>query len=126
MQGEFMAGQYWDRYWAARRSRRRFLGGAATLSAGAAGLALVGCGDDDDDGPSPTNTQGIATNTPAPDATPTPDDPLAGVKRGGTLKLDATGDWASLDPYGSGSFTTKGYASYVYSRLFRFNAGPGV
>ncbi len=122
-----MAGQYWDRYWAARRSRRGFLGGAATLSAGAAGLALVGCGDDDDK-PSATNTPsgGGATNTPAPAATPTPEDPLAGVKRGGILKLDATGDWASLDPYGSASFTAKGFASYVYSRLFKYNAGPGV
>lgn len=125
-----MAGQYWDRYWAARRSRRGFLGGAATLSAGAAGLALVGCGDDDDDDdtPSATNTPsgGLATNTPAPDATPTPDDPYAGAKRGGVYKLDATGDPASIDPYGSTSFTAKGVASYVYSRLFKYNAAPGV
>ncbi len=126
-----MAGQYWDRYWAARRSRRRFLGGAATLSAGAAGLALVGCGDDDDDEPSATNTPSggesptaAASETAA--ASPTPSDPYANAKRGGIYKLDATGDPASIDPYGSTSFTAKGVASYAYSRLFKYNAAPGV
>ena len=41
-----------DNYWIRRMaggglSRRRFVGGAAALGVGAAGLALVGCGDDD-------------------------------------------------------------------------------
>ena len=126
-----MAGQYWDRYWAARRSRRRFLGGAATLSAGAAGLALVGCGDDDDDEPDATNTPSgsespTAAGSATAEASPTPSDPYANAKRGGVYKLDATGDPASIDPYGSTSFTTKGVSSYVYSRLFKYNAGPAV
>ena len=126
-----MAGQYWDRYWAARRSRRRFLGGAATLSAGAAGLALVGCGDDDDDEPATNTPSGGqsptgAAGSPTAEASPTPADPYANAKRGGVYKLDATGDPASIDPYGSTSFTTKGVASYVYSRLFKYNAAPGV
>lgn len=127
-----MAGQYWDRYWAARRSRRRFLGGAATLSAGAAGLALVGCGDDDDDEPSATNTPSGSDGSPTAAASetaaasPTASDPYQNAKRGGVYKLDATGDPASIDPYGSPSFTTKGVSSYAYSRLFKYNAGPGV
>ncbi len=117
-----MTGSYWERYWNNRRSRRRFLGGAAAVSAGAAGLALVGCGDDDDNG----GGSGLATPTPAPNATPTPSDPFANAKRGGTYRITFTGDPPSIDPYGNLSFLTKGYAAYVYSRLFKYNTGPGV
>ena len=71
-------------YWlrkatSSRLSRRRFVGGAAATGVGAAGLALVGCGDDDDDdsGPAATNTSAPAataapTNTLAPGETPAP------------------------------------------------------
>jgi peptide/nickel transport system substrate-binding protein len=41
---------YWTRWQSQRISRRGVLGGTVALSAGAAGLALVGCGDDDDKG----------------------------------------------------------------------------
>ena len=43
-------GNYWIRKAQANRlSRRRFLGTASAAGVGAAGFALVGCGDDDDD-----------------------------------------------------------------------------
>ncbi|WP_322796039.1 ABC transporter substrate-binding protein [Tepidiforma sp.] len=117
--------EYWERFWRERRSRRRFLGGTAAIGVGAAGLALVGCGDDDDDeGASPTPSG--ATATAAPQATPTPSDPYASAKRGGIQNLQATGDPPSIDPYGNASFLTKGVAAYVYSRLFKYNAGLGV
>jgi len=121
-----LAEGYWNNYWRNRRSRRSFLGGATALSAGAAGLALVGCGDDDNGGNN--NISNLATPTPAQGtkASPTPADPFANAKRGGTLKLDVTNDIPSLDPYGSTSFLTKATASYPYSRLFKLNAGPGV
>ncbi|GIW14407.1 MAG: solute-binding transporter (periplasmic) [Tepidiforma sp.] len=118
-----MSASYWDRYWKERRTRRRFLGGATALTAGAAGLALVGCGDDDDDG---GGLSGLATPTPGAQATPTPADPFANAKRGGTYRITFTGDPPSIDPYGNPSFLTKGYAAYIYSRLFKYNAGPGV
>ncbi|MCX7617039.1 ABC transporter substrate-binding protein [Tepidiforma sp.] len=118
--------EYWDRFWRERRSRRRFLGAATGAAAGAAGLALVGCGDDDDDDGGATPTAGGATATSAPAATPTPSDPYANAKRGGILKVDSTGDPPSIDPYGNLSFLTKGFAAYVYSRLFRYNTGIGV
>ncbi|PFG73172.1 ABC transporter substrate-binding protein [Tepidiforma thermophila] len=118
-----MSASYWDRYWKERRTRRRFLGGATALTAGAAGLALVGCGDDDDDDGGPS---GLATSTPGPQATSTPADPFANAKRGGTYRITFTGDPPSIDPYGNLSFLTKGYSAYVYSRLFKYNTGPGV
>ena len=116
-----MAGNYWDNYWRERKSRRRFLGGAVATGAGASALALVGCGDDDDD-----DTDQLATPTSGAAPTATPVNPLAGAKRGGTLKLAATGDPPTLDPYGNISFLTKGHAAYAYSRLFMYKAGPGI
>ncbi len=62
---------YWNRYWRSQRfSRRRVLATTGTGAVGAAGLALVGCGDDDDDngGTGPT-----ATTPPGTQPTPTPD-----------------------------------------------------
>jgi peptide/nickel transport system substrate-binding protein len=41
---------YWSRWTDRRASRRKVLGAAGLGAAGAAALALVGCGDDDDDG----------------------------------------------------------------------------
>jgi peptide/nickel transport system substrate-binding protein len=117
-----MSGSYWDRYKQMRTSRRRILGGAATLSVGAAGLALTGCGGDDEE----NGLTGIATPTPGADATPTPADPFANAKRGGTYRVTTTGDPPSIDPYGNLSFLTKGYAAYIYGRLFKYNTGPGV
>lgn len=88
-----MAGDYWDRFWTARRSRRRFLGGVAAAGAGAAGFALVGCGDDDD-GATPTAaaTQAhtaAATSLAAgsPSASATAD----AVAKLATIKGDTTG-----------------------------------
>ncbi|MGE3073162.1 MAG: ABC transporter substrate-binding protein [Dehalococcoidia bacterium] len=120
-----MADNYWDNYWRERRSRRRFLGGAVAVGAGASALALVGCGDDDDDdsGASPTS---LGTATSAPNATATPNDPLAGAKKGGTYTTYSTGDPPTLDPYGNISFLTKGWSAYFYSRLFMYKAGPGI
>ena len=120
-----MAGNYWDNYWRERKSRRRFLGGAIATGAGASALALVGCGDDDDDDDG-GDGGGLATPTAGVNATPTPTDPLAGAKRGGTYKLDATGDPPTLDPYGNISFLTKAHAAAHYSRLYMYKAGPGI
>lgn len=55
-----------DNYWIRRMaagglSRRRFVGGAAALGVGAAGLALVGCGDDDTTSKTATATGGGGT-----------------------------------------------------------------
>ncbi len=118
-----MADNYWDNYWRERRSRRRFLGGAMVAGAGASALALVGCGDDDDDD---GGTQLATPTSSGANPTATPADPFANAKRGGVYKADQTGDPPSIDPYGNLSFLTKGFSAFVYSRLFKYNAGPGV
>ena len=112
-------------YWARRASRRRFLGTGVAAGAGVAGLALVGCGDDDDAGGGGSS---LATPTTAAgaQATAAPADPFASAKRGGTYKLDSSGDPPTLDPYGNLSFLTKGHAAWHYSRLFKYQTGPGI
>ena len=116
--------EYWARYWKHRATRRRFLGGAAAATAGAAGLALVGCGGEEE---APSPTPAPASPTPAgPTPTPTPVDPFANAKRGGIWNGQSTGDPPTIDPYGNLSFLTKSFAAYVYSRLFMYEAGPGI
>jgi peptide/nickel transport system substrate-binding protein len=68
-------------------TRRRLLAGAGAAVAGAAALAAVGCGDDDDGGG--------AGSTPAPGQTGQPGgSPSAAAtpRRGGTLRINQTGD----------------------------------
>lgn len=69
------ADNYWKRLREGRVSRRRLLAGAATAGAGAAGLALVGCGGEGEDG------------TAEPTAVTTGQPPLEPVvTRGGTVR----------------------------------------
>ncbi len=118
--------EYWDKYWNARRNRRRFLGGAAVTGVGAASLALVGCGDDDGGGGTTPGASDLATPTKGANASPTPADPFANAKKGGTYNSFSTGDPPSIDPYGNLSFLTKGISAYSYSRLFRYGTGVGT
>jgi peptide/nickel transport system substrate-binding protein len=124
-----MAENYWDRYWTQRTSRRRLLGGASALAAGAAGFALVGCGDDDDDDePGGTDTP-AGGQTPgsspgaSPSATPKPN-------IGGTLRYPfmgmSSGDPPTLFPYENLTYLAQHPASMHYSRLLRSQNGPDI
>ncbi len=115
---------YWDRHW----TRRRMLRNSAFAGAGAASLALVGCGDDDDDAAKgDSGLSQLRTPTPASGAPTTgPKDPFAGAVTGGTYRTYATGDPPTIDPHGNLSFLTKGIAAFVYSRLFKYKTGPGI
>ncbi len=99
------------------------LGAAGLAGAGAASLALVGCGDDDNGGKSSLSL--LATATPNA-ATVAVKDPFAGATPGGTFRWVATGDPSSIDPYGNVSFTTKTISAYVYSRLFKYKTGTDI
>ncbi len=113
---------YQSPYWQRKLARRRFIASASAVGAGAAGLALVGCGDD-----STANKGGgsLATPTSAAGVTPTPVT-FADAKRGGTLHVAIASDPPTIDPYGNASFLTKYTNTYALSRLFKYNAGPGV
>ena len=115
---------YWDKHW----SRRRLMGSAGTAGVGVASLALVGCGggDDDDDDNGGGGLAGLATATPVAASSPTAVNPFAGVTKGGTYRLNITGDPPTIDPHGNLSFITKTMSAYVYSRLYKYKAGPGT
>ena len=139
---------YWTRLNQRRISRRSMLGASAKAGVGAAGLALVGCGDDDDDddaiSQAPPSTpddqadqatdqaadqaddQAEPADEPADDAD---DQAVAEIKRGGTYNTTIAGLSSSnpptLDPHGANvSFLQAIPAGFHYSRLLRFTAGP--
>lgn len=121
-----MPDNYWDRYWATRASRRRVLGAAGALGAGAAGLALVGCGDDDDDG-----GDAEPGKTTAPGETPKATEaPKEQPKIGGTIRYPmyglSSGDPPTLFPYENLTYLAQNPASLVYSRLMRSKNGPDI
>ena len=87
-----------DNYWfrRSRLSRRRVLGGTATMGLGAAALGLVGCGDDDDDdddsGGNPTAPSGGQTPAGSPTSS------AAKPQKGGTAhSVSANNTWDTFD-----------------------------
>jgi len=94
-----------DNYWTRRVGRRGFLVGAGAVGAGAAGLALVGCGDDNNS--KSTNTPGGSTAAPgsptakpsgsaSPGASPTD---IAQSLKNGTWNIRQGNIFASMNPY---------------------------
>ncbi|MBN9492719.1 ABC transporter substrate-binding protein, partial [bacterium] len=122
-----MKENYWQRYWSLQRSRRRFLGGAAAVGAGAAGVVLVGCGSSSNSSKTPSGTSPAGSSTASGSATASGsstasgNDPFKNAKPGGTFRSVTTGDPPTLHPYKNLSFTVKGFASYVYSRLMKYD-----
>ena len=129
-------------FWQSRLSRRAALRGGAIGGAGLAAAALIGCGNGDDDAPSArpaparqaapatstapaaaTQSQAgseTATATPAAQATATPSASAGvdGPRRGGIFRIHQWFTPPSLDPHRTLDFSTKGAASYIYSKLF--------
>ena len=108
---------YWQRLGSRKHvSRRRILQGGGALGAGAAGLALVGCGNDDDDddvAPPPVDDDNDLEPTPTPD----PD----AIRMGGHANMFMNGSPRSLDFH----FDTFPYntlvTTLVYDGLLRFS-----
>jgi peptide/nickel transport system substrate-binding protein len=99
---------YWQRYWARRIGRRRFL----RYAAGAAGTLafLAAC------------RQEAAPPRPAAPTAPQP--PAPG--QGGTIVFRDVGDPASFDYYKTWAYRTIQHMALVYPRLLKFKVGPDV
>jgi len=138
---------YWSRMSRHQMSRRHVLSAGAKAGAGAAGLALVGCGDDDDDdavtaAAEQTGTPSAAEQTlsaveqaeqaeqAAAQAEPaeeeeeavavTPGDP----RQGGTLRVGLPGDAAHLDFALRVDIMQARNSNLVYSKLYTPKRGP--
>lgn len=110
---------YWSRFARRRLSRRRLLARSALVGAGAAGLAVVGCGGGDD-GEEPTATTAAET----PTAGETPGAAEGEPKYGGRYIGVNTADWGTIDPV-----TSVGTATGILGRMYnvllnRSNADP--
>ncbi|MDA0366122.1 MAG: ABC transporter substrate-binding protein, partial [Chloroflexi bacterium] len=109
--------------WARRGySRRTILRAAGIAGAGLAGAALIGCGSSEETAPATATAAPAGATTAAIAAAPA----VAEPKRGGIYNSYIIVDPTSLDPYANLSYTTKGFAAHVYSRLFRLNAQPDL
>lgn len=118
-----MAVDYWSKYWSVRSSRRRLLAGAGLAGTGVAALGLVGCGG----GNSGNNNSASSLATPTPKAGASATvDPFAGAKKGGTINTTAVAEPPTIDPFGNLSYTTKSLSAFVYSRLMKYETGPGI
>ena len=108
---------YWSRYAAARVTRRRALGGAATAGSGLSALWLAACGGATKDKES-GQTAGQTSNTAAQQQG-------GAAKPGGTLNvLGGTSDGATgWDPHKSFSFKTHTVLSYSHERVMEFPFG---
>ncbi len=96
-------------------SRRRFLQAGAATGVGAAGIALVGCGDDDDDDSS------NGGNTPSTGQTPDAGQP----KTGGRLQELNTSEPDQYDPHRDAGYPGLIVMSAVYNGLLRTRAPIG-
>ncbi len=107
---------YWDRVTSGRLSRRRALGGAAAIGAGAAALSMVGCGGNGGSSSSKDNG-GAASNA----LVAKPTDTTSKAVAGGIVKDFLPADTTTLDPIASTSFTAKAYvAAFTYPQLVKF------
>jgi peptide/nickel transport system substrate-binding protein len=92
-----------------RLSRRRLIGGGATLGLGAVSMALIGCGS------TPAPTPAAAPKQAAP-AVLTPA-PAAKAKPGGELRIAVDADPVSYDPHIEASYRTQWAVGGAYNRV---------
>ncbi|MDI6857173.1 MAG: ABC transporter substrate-binding protein [Dehalococcoidia bacterium] len=102
--------QFWQDRLGRRVSRRQALRGAALSAASVAGVAAIRCGGDEE---TPGTPEG---GTPLPGReTPTP---------GGTY-IGTMADLYNRDPHKATAFLTHVFASWIYSRLMRYDSTRG-
>ena len=108
---------YWNRLKDNRISRRGMLSASARAGVGAAGLALVGCGDDDDDSAA-AEAQAEQEEPDEQQAVSAADEP----RRGGTISLTwSESIYGGFNPYISVSGADHlGYLIYLYDSVLGF------
>lgn len=104
-----MYGDYWQRTLGKRVSRRRVLATTAVGASALAGAAAIRCGGEEEAG-----TPAGATPSPAAEK-PTP---------GGTY-VGTMSDLYNMDPHKATAFLTHVFASWIYSRLMRYDSVHG-
>ena len=109
-----------------RRYSRRWFLGALGASAGAVGLAAIGCEEPDDplpEDPTPTPTEEPAYPTYASTPAPDPTRPEQSSRHGGTLRFAAAfASDDSFDPHRTTSAALLGQQALVYSRLLTYDS----
>ena len=103
---------YWKR--TSQISRRRLLGGAGVAGLGAAGLALVGCGDDDK-GSGTSKTPGTTAASGTPAGTPVP------TNREGLWRSHYTVAMPTLNSWDQLNLSVWGMSIPCYDHLFAVN-----
>ncbi|MDI6857172.1 MAG: ABC transporter substrate-binding protein [Dehalococcoidia bacterium] len=102
-------GNYWQRALSKRVSRRRMLATTALGASGLAGAAAIRCGGDEEAGPPEGATPSPSTEVPTP---------------GGTY-IGTMSDLYNQDPHKATAFLTHVFASWIYSRLMRYDSVRG-
>ena len=134
---------YWSRMRRQRMTRRTLLGASAKAGVGAAGLALVGCGDDDDGAATAEVPEPAA---PAAQPQAQAEDPVqpeaqadtqaqaaaeavaqADKPRGGTLVTRDLVDPPSFDQFATFGYQAAGlFAHMAYPKLTKLKVGPNI
>ena len=138
---------YWSRMRRQRLSRRTLLGASARVGVGAAGLALVGCGDDDDGEqqaaaqrqPAQQQQQAMAEqqaqqadqqqamqdqqDEPQQAVSAAPSDVIVGGTRTAPFVGPYSGDPPTLDPYENLTYRTQIPSAFHYSKLIQAVTG---
>jgi peptide/nickel transport system substrate-binding protein len=137
---------YWSRMRRRRVSRRTLLGASARAGVGAAGLALVGCGDDDDEQqaaaqrqPAQQQQQAMAEqqaqqadqqqamqdqqDEPQQAVSAAPSDVIVGGTRTAPFVGPYSGDPPTLDPYENLTYRTQIPSAFHYSKLIQAVTG---
>ena len=136
---------YWKRMRNRRLSRRAVLRSAATAGVGAAGLALVGCGDDDDDQQAAAQAQAQQEQAAQQVAQQADQQDQAGAMQqqeqqaavaqaqqqdgtppiGGEIRTSDTSDLASFDGFLTFGYKAFLHGHYCYPMLTQFGNAPG-
>lgn len=112
-----MSSAYWDKAWKRRSNRRRFLGASASMGVGAAGFAMVGCGNDDDDSGDPSDT---------PSNGETPSNGGGGGGEGDNVRIAIGDEPGTVDPHDMIGGVDNYYLYQIFNALYQYDHQGGL